>query len=72
LKTDQVLKQKALAFSLVAVSALGTVCKEQSGMAGGPLLDGFLIVSLVLGLWFWIRSKRMEWRIRRDSKENRQ
>jgi len=70
-RTDRILKQKALAFSLVAVSALGTVFKEQSRIAGGPLLDGLLMVSLVLGLWFWITSKRMEWRSRRDSKENR-
>ena len=71
-KTDRILKRKALAFSLVAVSALGTVFKEQSGIEGGPLLDGLLIASLVLGLWFWIASKRMEWISRRHRKENRQ
>ena len=59
-RTDRILKRKALAFSLVAVSLLGTVFEEQSGIEGGPLLYGLLMVPLVLGLWFWITSKRME------------
>jgi hypothetical protein len=70
LKTDNILKQKALAFSLVGMSALGAVFKEQSGIEGSLLLNGFLIASLALGVFFWIASKRMEWRSRRDSKEN--
>ena len=71
-RTDRILKQKALAFSLVAVSALGTVFKDQWGIAGGPLLDGVLIASLVLGVAFWISSKRMESRSRRGDREKRQ
>ena len=72
LKTDKILKQKALAFSLVAMSALGTVFKEQSGIEGDPLLNGLLIASLSLGVFFWIASKRTEWRSRRDGKENKE
>ena len=69
-RTDRILRNKALAFSLVAMSALGTVFKEQSGIEGGPLLNGLLIASLSLGVFFWISSKRTEWRSRRDSKES--
>ena len=54
------------------MSALGTVFKEQSGIEGRPLLDGLLIASLALGVFFWIASKRMEWKSRRDGKENEQ
>jgi hypothetical protein len=65
-RTDRILKKKALAFSLVAMSALGTVFKGQSGIEGSLLLDGFLMGCLALGLFFWIGSKRMEWRDRRE------
>ena len=65
---DRVLKRKVLAFSLVAMSALGTVLKGQWGIRGGPLLDGFLAACLFLGLFFWIASKRMEYRGRRPGK----
>ena len=71
-RTDRILKKKTLAFSLVGMSALGTVFKEQSGIEGGPLLTGLLIASLALGVFFWIASKRMEWRSRRDSMENKE
>ncbi len=67
---ERVLKQKTLAFSLVAVSALGTVIKERWGIAGGPVLDGVLIACLVAGLWLWIGSKRLERRIRREQEES--
>lgn len=70
--TDKVLRQKALAFSLVATSALGAVFKEQSGLGGGLFLDGFLAACLALGLFFWISSKRMERRGRRNQEDNRQ
>ncbi len=70
--TDKVLRQKALAFSLVATSALGAVFKEHSGMGGGLLVDGFLAACLALGLFFWISSKRMEWRDRRHQEDNRE
>ncbi len=66
---QRILKQKALAFSLVAVTALGTVVKEQWGIEGGALLDGVLIACLALGLWLWVGSKRMERRIRRAKEE---
>jgi hypothetical protein len=69
---DRILKQKALAFSLVAVSALGTVFKEQAGIEGGPLLDGLLIGSFVLGLVLWLGSKGMERRSRREEEEDRE
>ena len=66
---ERILKQKALAFSLVAVSALGTVVKEQWGIEGGPFLDGVLIACLAAGLWLWIGSKRLERRYRREEEE---
>ena len=66
---ERILKQKALAFSLVAVSALGTVVKEQWGIEGGPFLDGVLIACFAAGLWLWIGSKRLERRIRREKEE---
>ena len=69
---DRILKQKALAFSLVGVSALGTVFKEQWGIEGGPLLDGLLIACFSLGLLLWLRSKGMERRSRREEEENRE
>ena len=69
---DRILKQKALAFSLLAVSALGTVCTEQAGIEGGPLLDGFLIAWFVLGLALWLGSKGMERRSRREEEEDRE
>jgi hypothetical protein len=68
---DNILKKKALAFSLVAVTALGTVVKEQWAIQGGPLLDGVLIACLALGLWLWVGSKRMERRSRREEEEGR-
>ena len=71
-RTERILKQKALAFSLVAVSALGTVVKEQAGIEGGVLLDGLLMVCLALGLFLWIQSKRMEQRARRSREEKRE
>ena len=70
MNTDKILKQKALAFALVAVSALGRVVKEQSGMEGGFLLDGLLMGCLAVGLFLWIGSKRMEWRNRRKKEGN--
>ena len=63
---DRILKQKALAFSLVAMSALGTVFKEQWGLEGGLLLDGLLIACFVLGLFLWVGCKRMERRSCRE------
>ena len=69
-RTDRILKQKALAFSLVAMSALGSVFREQWGIERGFLPDGLLIASFALGVFFWISSKRMEWRSRRNTKEN--
>ena len=69
---ERILKQKALAFSLVAMSALGTVFKEQAGIEGGFLLDGLLMACLALGLFLWIQSKRMEWRGRRNDEEKRE
>jgi hypothetical protein len=66
---DRILKQKALAFSLVGVSALGTVFKEQWGIEGGPLLDGLLIACFSLGLLLWLGSKGMERRSRREERE---
>ena len=63
---DRILKQKALAFSLVAMSALGTVFKEQWGIEGGLILDGFLIACFALGLFLWVGSKGMERRSRRE------
>lgn len=69
---DRILKQKALAFSLVAMSALGMVFKEQWGIEGGPLLDGLLIACFSLGLLLWVGSKRMERRSRREEDENRE
>jgi|GEM_PF-3430047 len=66
---DRILKQKALAFSLVAASALGTVFKGQWGIRGGPLLDGLLIVCFTLGLFLWLGSKRMERRSRREEEK---
>jgi hypothetical protein len=66
---DRILKQKALAFSFVAVSALGSVFKEQAGIEGGPLLDGILIACFVLGLALWLGSKTMERRGRREEEE---
>ena len=71
-KVDRILRQKALAFSLVGVSALGTVFKEQWGIEGGPLLDGLLIACVSLGLFLWLRSKGMEQRSRREQEENRE
>ena len=69
---DRILKQKALAFSLVAVSALGTVFKKQWDIGGGPLLDGLLIACFSLGLLLWLGSKRMERRSRREEEERRE
>jgi len=69
---DRILNQKALAFSLVGVSALGTVFKEQWGIEGGPLLDGLLIACFSLGLLLWLGSKGMERRSRREEEENRE
>ena len=66
---DRILKQKALAFSLVAMSALGKVFKEQWGLEGGVLLDGLLIACFVLGLFLWIGSNRMERRCRREEED---
>jgi hypothetical protein len=54
------LKRKVLAFCLVATSALGNVLKGQWGIPRGPLLDGFLLACLILGVSLWIASKRME------------
>ena len=67
---DRILKQKALAFSLVAASALGTVAKEQAGIEGGPFLDGLLVACFVLGLALWIGTKAMERRSRREERED--
>ena len=67
---DRILKQKALAFSLVAASALGTVVKEQAGIEGSPLLDGLLVVCFVLGLVLWLGTKGMERRSRREEGED--
>jgi hypothetical protein len=69
---DRILKRKALAFSLVAMSAIGTVCKEQWGIEGGPLLDGLLIACFSLGLLLWLGSKGMERRSRREEDEDRE
>lgn len=69
---DRILKQKALAFSLVGVSALGTVFKKQWGIEGGPLLDGLLIACFSLGLLLWLGSKGMERRSRREEEEDRE
>ena len=66
---DRILKQKALAFSLVAMSALGKVFKEQWGLEGGVLLDGLLIACFALGLFLWVGSKGMERRSRREEEE---
>lgn len=60
MKTDNILKQKVLAFALVAASALGRVFVEQSGIQRSLLLDGLLTGCLALGLFLWIGSKRME------------
>jgi len=68
---DRILKRKALAFSLVAMSAIGTVVKEQWGIEGGPLLDGLLIACFSLGLLLWLGSKGMERRSRREEEEDR-
>jgi hypothetical protein len=57
---DTILKRRILAFSLVAASTLGSVFKGQWGIDGGPLLDGILAACLVLGLFLWMASKRME------------
>jgi hypothetical protein len=70
--TDSILKLKALAFSFVAMSALGTVFKEQAGIEGGVLVDGLLTACLVFGLFLWIQSKRMERRARRNKEEKRE
>ena len=69
---DRILKQKALAFSLVAMSALGTVAKEHAGINGGPLLDGLLIACLALGVLLWLGTKVMERRSRREEEEDRE
>ncbi len=69
---NRILKQKALAFSLVAMSALGTVFKEQWGIEGSPLLDGLMIACFCLGLLLWLGSKGMERRSRREEEENRE
>ena len=69
---DRILKQKALAFSLVAVSALGAVFREQWGMEGSPVFDGLLIACFSLGLVLWLGSKGMERRSRRDEEEERE
>jgi hypothetical protein len=69
---DRILKQKALAFSLVGVSALGTVFKEEWGIEGNDLLDGLLIACFSLGLLLWLGSKGMERRSRREEEENRE
>jgi hypothetical protein len=69
---DRILKQKALAFSLVATSALATVFKEQAGFEGGPLLDALLFGCLALGLLLWVGSKAMERRSRREEEEDRE
>ena len=69
---DRILKRKALAFSLVAMSAIGTVFKEQWDIGGSPLLDGFLIACFSLGIFLWLGSKRMERRSRRKEEERRE
>jgi len=69
-KVDRILKRKALAFSLVAMSAIGTAFKEQWGIEGGPLLDGLLVACFCLGLLLWLGSKGMERRNRREEEEN--
>ena len=66
---DRILKQKALAFSFVAMSALGTVFKEQWGIEGSLLLDGLLIACFALGLFLWVGSKGMERRSRREEED---
>jgi hypothetical protein len=71
-KMDSILKLKALAFSLVAMSAVGTVFKERGGIEGGLLLDGLLTACLAFGLLFWIQSKRMERRLRRNNEEHQE
>jgi hypothetical protein len=68
-RVERILTQKVLAFSLVAVSALGTVTKEQWGIKGCPFLDAVLITCFVVGLWLWIGSKRLERRNRREEEE---
>ena len=68
--TDRILRHKVLAFSLVSTTALGAVFKEQSALGGGLFLDGFLTACLALGVFFWISSKRMEWRGRRNTEDN--
>ncbi len=67
-----ILKQKALAFFLIALSALGTVFKEQWGIDGGLLLDGVLIACFVLGLFVWVGSKRMERQSRQEEEEGKE
>jgi hypothetical protein len=69
---QRILRQKALAFFLVAASALGSVLKEQAGMGGGVLLDGLLMACLAVGLLLWVQSKRRERRIRREGEEGRE
>ena len=69
---DKILRQKAVAFFFVALSALGTVFKEQSGIEGGPLLDGVLIACFVTGLFLWVGSKRTERQSRREEEEGRE
>lgn len=70
--SDRILRLKALAFSLVAMSALGTVFKEQAGIEGGLLLDGLLMGCLAFGVLLWVQSKSMERRLRRKNKESRE
>ncbi len=68
----KILRQRFLAFSLVAAGGLGSVCKEQWGLDGGPVLDGVLMACFCLGLGLWVGSKRMERRSRRQQEEERE
>lgn len=66
---DRILRQKALAFSLIAGCTLGTILKEQTGFGAGFLLDGILLACLFLGLALWVGAKRTERRGAREKQE---
>ena len=70
---NRIVKYRLLAFSMIAVSTLGSILKEDLqgkwDISRTGFLDAFLVVAFIAGLCLWVVSKIMEKRLHKETEE---
>jgi hypothetical protein len=65
---ERPIRYRLVAFACIAACALGVMAKEQPWIPWGRRrLDALLALTLVIGLAFWLHSKILEKRYRRET-----